>query len=382
VAVEISYGAVDVAAAIDGCHQLMKELDAPLSAQGTWLTAALRCLPSTRPAAIVSRSATGATDGAAFLNVVRSRGWADVTLLGAHVSDHARLLAADADAARRVADGILSVLADLRGPWRLHIEQAPYGDPVLAHLATSLRHSVLAEGDVCPVTRFGPDRSLAAHLSKNGRGTVKKARNRLTREDPEWRIERTRDLDVITALLPTVVDIHRTRDRAMRRRSDFDDPRRVDFYAAVMRELAAGGSIELATLLVNGAIAAYVVVLVDGGVWRFFDGRVSVAHAHLNAGRVVDIGMLSAALEDPFVVAVDWGRGDLEYKRQSANDAIRTETLTAWSSAGLRNAERSARWGRDQVRAAARIRLPQRSRGGVRGDGARPSAAASVEATR
>jgi hypothetical protein len=149
-----------------------------------------------------------------------------------------------------------------------------------------------------------------------------------------------------------------------------------------MRELAAGGSIELATLLVNGAIAAYVVVLVDGGVWRFFDGRVSVAHAHLNAGRVVDIGMLSAALEDPFVVAVDWGRGDLEYKRQSANDAIRTETLTAWSSAGLRNAERSARWGRDQVRAAARIRLPQRFRGGVRGDSARPSAAASVEATR
>jgi CelD/BcsL family acetyltransferase involved in cellulose biosynthesis len=184
----------------------------------------------------------------------------------------------------------------------------------------------------------------------------------LTREDPDWRIDRTRDPEAIEALLPTAVDIHRSRDHAMGRRSDFDDPRRVDFFTTVTRQLAGEGCVDLATLRVGGVVAAYFVVLLDGGVWRFWDGRISVAHGHLRAGRVLDVTLLSAALEDPSVVAVDWMRGDLEHKRQSANDAVRTQKLTAWSGAALRNAERSARWGREQFRAAARAPLAERLR--------------------
>jgi CelD/BcsL family acetyltransferase involved in cellulose biosynthesis len=380
VPVTIVEGMCDVAGEIDRCRPLMERLGAPVTARGTWLTAALHCLPSGRPAAVVSRSPTGEPDGATFLTVTRSRGYAEVTLLGAHVSDHARLLATDHDVARAIAHGVRTVLDDVRGPWRLYVEQVPYRDPVLEQLAGGLAHSELTEGDVCPVTRFGADRALAAHLSKNGRGTAKQGRNRLTREDSEWRIERTRDSGAIAALLPTAAAIHRSRDHAAGRRSDFDDPRRVDFFTRVTRELAEEGCVELATLHVGGAVAAYFVVLLDGGVWRFWDGRISAAHGHLRAGRVLDVALLTAALEDPSVSAVDWMRGDLEHKRQSANDVVRTQKLTAWSSAALRQAERSARWGRERFRALARAPLAERVRN--RGPGVEPAPEVPAGATR
>jgi CelD/BcsL family acetyltransferase involved in cellulose biosynthesis len=355
VPIEIIRGIPAVAAELDRCRDLMSELDAPVTARTTWLDAALRCLRVGQPWAVVSRSETGAPNGAAFLTVSRSRGYADVALLGAGVSDYARLLAADPAVAREVAEGIISVLCDIRGPWRLHIEQVPPGDPVLAYLAVSLRHSVLVDGDISPITHFGPDRLLANHLSKNGRGTSKQGRNRLTREDPGWRIDRTRDSAVIEELLPTLVELHRLRDQAAGRRRHLDDPRQTEFFTTVIRALAEEGGVEVATLLVKDVVAAYFVVLLDGSVWRFWNGRINMAHSRLRVGRVLDVALLSAALEDPSVSAADWMRGDLEHKWQSANDALRTEMLTAWSSAALRSAERSARWGREQFRVVARI---------------------------
>jgi CelD/BcsL family acetyltransferase involved in cellulose biosynthesis len=301
------------------------------------------------------------------LTSTRARGRTSVALLGDPVSDHARLLAVDAATAEAVAGGITTVLERTRGPWRLHIEQVPHGDPVLQCLATALPYTRLSEGPVCPLTRFGDNRSLSGHLSKNARGMAQQGRNRLAREDPGWRVERTRDPVEISALLPLVVAMHRRRDHALGRRSDLDDQHRIAFYTGVTHALAAEGGVELATLRVRDAVAAYLLVLVDGSVWRFWDNRIDVAHAHLHVGRVLDTTVLAAALEDPSVTAVDWMRGQMQHKKQASNDVQRTDELTAWSSSALRAAEDAAVRGHALLRAVVPSPLRRRIQGRSRG---------------
>jgi CelD/BcsL family acetyltransferase involved in cellulose biosynthesis len=367
VRVNIVEGMSGVAAEIEASRQLMVDLQAPVTAQATWLMTALECLPFGRPWAVVIRSETGERTGLALLTTTRQKGHSSVALLGDAVSDHARLLAVDTATAEALAEGITKDLHRTRGPWRLHIEQIPHGDPTLEFLAASLQHTQLREGPVCPLTRFNSSRSLTNYLSKNARGMAKQGRNRLSREDPDWRIVRTRDPAEISALLPLVVAMHRRRDHALGRRSDLDSEHRMAFYTSVTRALAVEGKVELATLRIRDVVAAYLLVLVDGDVWRFWDNRIDVDHNHLHAGRVLDTTVLAAALEDTSVTAVDWMRGQMQHKKQASNDEQRTDELTAWSSPLLKTAEDAAVRGHALLRAAVPADLRRRIRGRSRG---------------
>jgi hypothetical protein len=316
---------------------------------------------------VVVRTDAGERLAQALLTRTRTAGYTSISLVGHRVSDHARIPAVDQAAAEAVARGILSVLSGVQGPWRLGIEQVPEGDPVVGCLARELRYVRVREGDVCPMTRFGTDRSLARHLSKNAWGKAQQGRNRLSREDPDWRVERTRDPSAIAALLPLVVAVHRRRDHALGRRSDLDSPHRIAFYTGATQALAEEGRVELATLRVRDVVAAYLLVLLDGDVWRFWDNRIDVGHAHLHAGRVLDTAMLAAALEDPSVAAVDWMRGQMQHKQQASNDVVRTTQLTAWSSPAARSAEDAVRAAHVRLRAAVPGTLRQRIQGRSRG---------------
>jgi CelD/BcsL family acetyltransferase involved in cellulose biosynthesis len=67
--------------------------------------------------------------------------------------------------------------------------------------------------------------------------------------------------------------------------------------------------VELATLRVDGRLAAYVVALVDGSSYRVLDGRCDSRFAEFSPGRLLEAAALERALADERFTELDWMSG-------------------------------------------------------------------------
>ena len=63
-----------------------------------------------------------------------------------------------------------------------------------------------------------------------------------------------------------------------------------------MRRLLEHRSLELATLVVDGELAAYVLGIPDGGWYRVLDGRIDDALARYAPGRLLEAAVVERAL--------------------------------------------------------------------------------------
>jgi hypothetical protein len=199
---------------------LAERLRAPVTARAPWLTAVLNDLAArrafVRPVAVVVDDVPGEVPAAvAFLSVRPGVRSVVGMLTGAAGSvpggrPPARLLARDAAAAEALADGIVSLLAARRGPWRLDLAGLPLGDPTLRALAARL-----------PMATLANERSV-----------------RLVDELPD--AERTTDPREVDRLLP---------------------PGSSDFARAAVRLHAALGAVEVA---VDRSAGGGLVTLLDG----------------------------------------------------------------------------------------------------------------------
>jgi hypothetical protein len=149
----IAVGRAPVVREIRAAAPLMAALRAPVTARGPWLTAVLNTdrRIGTRPVAVVVEPHRQGRPEAVALLALRRRGpRTDVTLLGADAAPlpggrpPARLLARDEGAAELLADGILGLLAGIRGPCALRLTGLPLGDPTARALAERLPTAVLA----------------------------------------------------------------------------------------------------------------------------------------------------------------------------------------------------------------------------------------------
>jgi hypothetical protein len=141
-------GRAAVVRAVRAVGPLMADLAAPVPARAPWLTAALNAQPAGPLARVRSRAvlveAGGRCDAAVFLALRRRGATTAVTLLGAEPDllpegrPPVRLLARDPEAAAQLAEGLVGVLAGLRGPWALRLAGLPLGDPTLARLGALL----------------------------------------------------------------------------------------------------------------------------------------------------------------------------------------------------------------------------------------------------
>jgi hypothetical protein len=68
---------------------------------------------------------------------------------------------------------------------------------------------------------------------------------------------------------------------------------------------AARGELEVATLRLDGQLAAYVVALTDGPAYRVFDGRFAPAWRHYSPGRRLEAAVVDHACRGPYRV-LDW----------------------------------------------------------------------------
>ena len=86
-----------------------------------------------------------------------------------------------------------------------------------------------------------------------------------------------------------------------------------------------------ATLRLDGQLAAYVVALLDGDVYRVYDGRMDSASAAYSPGRLIEAAALNRALSDPRFALLDWMSGVAAEKLLVANTAEGRARLVATS---------------------------------------------------
>jgi CelD/BcsL family acetyltransferase involved in cellulose biosynthesis len=162
---------------------------------------------------------------------------------------------------------------------------------------------------------------LSDYVSKSTRQAVRTARNRAARAgltiDVRWRQAWTD----VEPMLPRILDIRRQRDEQLDRPAE--PPWKAAFWRRVIELHASTGELEVATLDLDGELAAYIVAFLDGPTYRIWDTRFSPNFAFYSPGRVLAFEALRRAITMPRFTEVDWMRGDDPYKRLLTNS--RTE---------------------------------------------------------
>jgi CelD/BcsL family acetyltransferase involved in cellulose biosynthesis len=173
-------------------------------------------------------------------------------------------------------------------------------------------------------------------LSKSRRKQLRKARNRIEQAGLGIVIAFDRGRAISSELLDEVEAVHVSRDRHSRRNSDLDRPAEREFW----RRVVGGGNeeweIEIATLRLDGELAAYSVAILDGEVYRMYDGRMATEWRYYSPGRLVEAAALSRALSDQRFAVLDWMSGIAAEKLLTTNFAEARMRLVATSgSRGL-----------------------------------------------
>ncbi|MBC7678465.1 MAG: GNAT family N-acetyltransferase [Pseudorhodobacter sp.] len=287
-----------------------------------------------------------------------------MTLLGQGLADHARLPALDVAAAEQLAAAMTSEL-QARRPWLLRLEQLPVGDPVATLLAARLGLQV-HRGVPCPVTDVDHDAPLTSVLSVNGRKSLRRGTNRLAAGGQQLVTTWTGGPRAAETL-PDLLALRRARDHAVGRASEADDPRARAFQGSVAQALADRSLLEVLRCEVDGDLAAYALVLVDGDVLRVWDGRVRPGVERYGVGWLADVAVLARAWSDPSVRAVDWMRGATENKQRCATRTVDSCHVTGASSPWLRQTSDAAVRLRGGLLRVARRLVPPARRHAVRG---------------
>jgi hypothetical protein len=312
---------------------LFRAAGAPVTARETWLRAWVGAYQPARPEAVAVRDeSTGRLDGVAVLSARADADHDVVAPLGRRQSDRGALPARHAAAAETLAVAVAGHLRARRRPWVLRLGQLPAGDPVAAALVRQLGAPArLVPGVAIPKVEFGGTTSVAELLGGGLRKQLRKAHNRLAVDGVEAVTAFTRDPGDVAVLLGEIEHTHRARERDARRTSDLDAAPGLRFWRAAIVDHAARGEVEVATLRLDGDVAAYVVSLLDGDAFRVFDGRCATASARYSPGRLLETAVLERTLADPRFARVDWMNGLASEKLLAANAVEHTEHLVAAS---------------------------------------------------
>lgn len=302
----------------------------PVTSRRPWLDVWCRAHPEIEPWATLAWRGDR-LDAATLLG----RRWHDdvlqVTSLGHGRNDRSRFPARDDVAAAAAARVLVQGLAELDVPWDLRVEQLPPGDVVADVLASVLPGGRLLPGGNVPRVEFDEARELDAHLSKNLRRQLRKCGNRLADDGIEPTMEFVRDRAALGPLLDEVEAVHRSRDHAVGRRSDIDDPAGLALWRGAIERHIELDAVEIAALRVGPTLVAYVVSLLDGDLYRVLDGRFETAWERYSPGRLLETATLGHAMADPRFRALDWMNSVAPDKLIAANEVEPTVHLVARS---------------------------------------------------
>lgn len=272
----------------------------------------------------------------AIAPLARRRTWwgMEVVSVGDSTLYESPVAVCDDAAGAVLAAGVVEALRALGRPWVLRLPQLPAALTLGAALAAQLSVTVVFAGGPRPMLRFDDDHSPRQWLTRNTRGALAKARNRLSREGHHLEVEWVEPWARIKDVLPELVMVHRARDLELRGATLLDDAHEARFYHEVIHRHAEHW--RLLTVRIDQSLAGYALCLKDGSSLRVWDNRVAPRWRRYSAGLMANAEIVLRAAADESVAAVDWGSGVQRYKISLSNEVIGTEVLMAWSSPVLR----------------------------------------------
>jgi diguanylate cyclase len=296
----------------DVLDRLGPELDAlhlatgtPLTGRRPWLQAWQQAHRDQSPVSLtVVETATGQLTAAAFLAVSGADGITCVVAQGGTAGGGTHF-SVRPGAEQALATGLAQLLTEQGGPWWMHLEQLPAGDPTVEAIVRQLDHVVLLDERRAPHTTLSREEAAAVLASRSTRKTLRLARNRVAREGGHLDLSALRHGSQLIDVIDDLERIRRQRDHDRQRRSDLDDRPQRSFWRRSILEHGARGEAEVLTLRVDGALAAYAVALLDGTSYRIFEGRFDSRFARFAPGRLVGAFALERALGNERFEQVD-----------------------------------------------------------------------------
>ena len=156
-----------------------------------------------------------------------------------------------------------------------------------------------------PVIRIDSARPLRHHLSENRDKTLRRMRNRVARECRSVQFVTTCDPDALTPWLDPITALKRDRAIAHGDNAVLQDGR-LHLWRRRLLAHFQHGSARLDLLLLEGAVAAYNVSLVQGRAWRVWEGYAAQSWSRFSPGRLLESHLLETALGLGNVDLVDW----------------------------------------------------------------------------
>ena len=171
-----------------------------------------------------------------------------------------------------------------------------------AWLAGQLPAGRVVPASPVPGIGFTQDEVALAHGIRRG---LDRSGHRIRRHGLAETIRFERSPARLAALRDEIEAVHRARDHDAGRPSDLDDDAGTAFWRSVYDLHAGRGELEVATLRLDGYLAAYVVALTDGRAYRVFDGRFAPAWRPYSPGRRLEAAVLDHARRGLYLV-LDW----------------------------------------------------------------------------
>ncbi|MEM9562950.1 MAG: GNAT family N-acetyltransferase [Actinomycetota bacterium] len=331
--IELRNGLAEIRAASADIEQLAEDLNLPIMGSWPWLQHWGESFTNWTPMMVdVRMPETGQLAAYALLAVDQAESGARVMAMGHTSSLWAGLPARDPAAARALAAAIIDCLDQLSDTWALELEQIPEDDPTVRHLSELLDNGQLLPELRVPRVVFSTAHNADQVLSKGKRKQLRKARNRIEQAGLDMVISFDRGRAISSELIDEVEAVHVSRDRHARRNSDLDRPAEREFWRRVVEGGNDDWEIEIATLRLDGELAAYAVAILDGDTYRIYDGRMATEWQHYSPGRLVESAALSRALSDPRFAVLDWMSGIAAEKLLTTNFAESRLRLVATST--------------------------------------------------
>jgi hypothetical protein len=279
---------------------LQRTAGTPVTARLAWWRAAVTA-DGTVPLLLALRGRGGTLIAAALVALHDEDGDRRITSVRPHTDDVWDVAATSAGARQVLLGELARCAADLSGPWRLALTGLRDGDEA-GWLAGQLPGGRAVCGPPVPGIDLTRDEvTLAPGIRSGLDRSGQRIRQHALTETIRFEHEPTR----LARLRDEIEAVHRARDHDAGRVSDLDDRAGAAFWRSVYDRHAIRGELEVATLRLDGYLAAYVIALVDSPVYRVFDGRFAPDWRLFSPGRRLEVAVVEHARRRSFR-ELDW----------------------------------------------------------------------------
>jgi hypothetical protein len=280
---------------------LQRATGTPVTGRLCWWRAAVTADRGAIPVAL-TLAGPGSTLTAAALVALRGRdGHRQVTSGRPHSDDVWEVAAVSPGSRRAMLAALASFAEGLDGSWQLVLTGLRDGEDA-AWLARRLPTGRAAPAPPVPGIAFTHDEVTLAPGIRRG---LDRSGHRIGRHALSETIQFDLEPARLAELRDEIEAVHRARDHDAGRVSDLDETAGMAFWRSVFDSHAAHGELEVATLRLDGHLAAYVVALVDPPTYRVFDGRFAPAWRQYSPGRRLEAAVVDHARRRHFG-SLDW----------------------------------------------------------------------------